>query len=380
MTSWETVRLGDLCSIKSGKSDTKDAVADGPYAFFDRSRTIKRSTRYLYDCEALIIPGEGAEFLPRHFDGKFDLHQRAYALFDFSDRVDVRFLYYYLVYASDYFARVAVGATVKSLRLRHFQQLPVLITSLAEQRRLVRALDEATRAIESATENTVTNAANARELFHSVLRATLDRRGAGWEDRALGDVCGIARGGSPRPIKAYLTSEPDGINWIKISDATASGKYIFETREKIKPEGVNKSRLVRDGDLLLSNSMSFGRPYIMRTEGCIHDGWLVLSDYADTLDQDYLYHVLGSELVYEQFDRMAAGSTVRNLNINLASKAVIPIPPLAVQREIAARLEQVNAKTAQLAAIYENKTGALSALRQSLLDRAFRNTLEGAIA
>ncbi len=99
---WQTVPMGELCSISSGDSDTQDAVENGAYAFFDRSRTIKRSSRYLYDCEALIIPGEGKEFLPKHFTGKFDLHQRAYALFDFYDRIDVKFLYYFLHHERDY--------------------------------------------------------------------------------------------------------------------------------------------------------------------------------------------------------------------------------------------------------------------------------------
>jgi type I restriction enzyme, S subunit len=92
----------------------------------------------------------------------------------------------------------------------------------------------------------------------------------GWQTKTLGEICEIARGGSPRPIEKFLTGRPDGINWIKIGDATASSKYIYQTEEKITPEGVKRSRLVKPGDFLLSNSMSFGRPYIMRTTGCIH--------------------------------------------------------------------------------------------------------------
>ncbi|MCY2926404.1 MAG: restriction endonuclease subunit S, partial [Planctomycetota bacterium] len=100
------------------------------------------------------------------------------------------------------------------------------------------------------------------------------------------------RGGSPRPIQNFITSDPKGINWIKIGDATASGKYIYKTQEKIKPEGVSRSRMVYEGDFILSNSMSFGRPYIMKTAGCIHDGWLVL--HRPKVNPDYLYYVLGS--------------------------------------------------------------------------------------
>ena len=147
----------------------------------------------------------------------------------------------------------------------------------------------------------------------------------GWQTRTLGEICDIERGGSPRPIQNFITSDPKGINWIKIGDATASGKYIYKTEEKIKPEGVKRSRMVYEGDFILSNSMSFGRPYIMKTAGCIHDGWLVL--HQPKVDPDYLYYVLGSDLVFSQFDRLAAGSTVRNLNIGLAKSVEIPYPP-----------------------------------------------------
>jgi type I restriction enzyme S subunit len=169
---------------------------------------------------------------------------------------------------------------------------------------------------------------------------------AGWIEKTLGETCNIARGGSPRPIQTFLTNDPDGINWVKISDATASGKYIYETSEKIKPTGAARSRIVNDGDFLLSNSMSFGRPYIMRTTGCVHDGWLVLSGYQKSFNQDFLYHLLGSPQVFSQFDRLAAGSTVRNLNIELASKVIVPIPSLEEQHRIVALLDEAFADIA----------------------------------
>ena len=163
---------------------------------------------------------------------------------------------------------------------------------------------------------------------------------AGWQAKTLGETCQIARGGSPRPIQEFITDDPNGVNWVKISDATASGKFIYETKEKIKPSGVSRSRLVKPGDFLLSNSMSFGRPYIMQTTGCIHDGWLVLSGYEQCFDQSFLYHLLGSPVVFEQFDRLAAGSTVRNLNIDLASRVSLPVPPLSEQHRIVAILDE----------------------------------------
>jgi len=175
---------------------------------------------------------------------------------------------------------------------------------------------------------------------------------AGWKWVKLGDVCEIARGGSPRPISAYLTDSTNGVNWIKISDATASDKYIFETKEKIIPDGVSHSRLVYSGDFLLSNSMSFGRPYIMRTTGCIHDGWLVLRNYESSFDQEFLYYLLGSSSIYSQFEKMSAGSTVKNLNIQIVSGVHVAAPPLEEQKRIAAILNE------QMAAVEKAKKAA----------------------
>jgi type I restriction enzyme, S subunit len=160
----------------------------------------------------------------------------------------------------------------------------------------------------------------------------------GWSTKKLGEICDIERGGSPRPIQNFITTASNGINWIKIGDATASDKYIYKTEQKIKPEGANRSRMVYEGDFILSNSMSFGRPYIMKTTGCIHDGWLVLRQ--PKVDPDYLYHVLSSDLVFNQFDRLAAGSTVRNLNIGLAKSVEIPYPPLPEQKRIVGILDK----------------------------------------
>jgi len=162
-----------------------------------------------------------------------------------------------------------------------------------------------------------------------------------WKYKKISEVMSVERGGSPRPIQKYLTDSKDGINWIKISDATASDKYIYKTKQKITKEGLHKTRLVEEGDFLLSNSMSFGRPYIMKTTGCIHDGWLVLKEKEhNILDKDFLYHLLGSPYIFEQFDKLAAGSTVRNLNIKLVSSVEIPILPIQEQKQIVAILDK----------------------------------------
>ena len=157
----------------------------------------------------------------------------------------------------------------------------------------------------------------------------------------LGMVCSIARGGSPRPIKDYITTAEDGINWIKIGDTEKNGKYISSTAEKIKPSGVSKSRLVYKGDFLLTNSMSFGRPYILKIDGCIHDGWLVISQENKIFDQDYLYWMLSSRYAYVQFCGKVSGAVVKNLNSDKVCNSVFPLPPLAEQKRIVAKIEEL---------------------------------------
>lgn len=160
-----------------------------------------------------------------------------------------------------------------------------------------------------------------------------------WEWIRLGSVCSIARGGSPRPIKEYLTDAIDGINWIKISDSDKGGKYINSTKEKIRKEGASRSRFVHAGDFLLTNSMSFGRPYILGVDGCIHDGWLVLSDYSESYNREFLYHMLSSPFAYYQFCDVVSGAVVKNLNSDKVASALFPLPPLPEQKRIVQRLE-----------------------------------------
>ncbi len=164
-----------------------------------------------------------------------------------------------------------------------------------------------------------------------------------WPLVKLEDIFDIARGGSPRPIDAYITDESDGLNWISIKDASNSDKYIEKTKLKIKKEGLSKSRFVKPGDFLLTNSMSFGRPYIMKTSGCIHDGWLVLSGDLERIFPDYFYYLLGSETLHRKFASLAAGAVVKNLNINLVKGVEIPLPPLDEQKRIAAILDKADA-------------------------------------
>ena len=162
-----------------------------------------------------------------------------------------------------------------------------------------------------------------------------------WKYVKLGEVCTIERGGSPRPIDDFITTDENGINWIKIGDADES-MYITKTAQRIKPEGMKKSRYVKPGDFLLSNSMSFGRPYILKIDGCIHDGWLVLRDENSVFDKKFLYYYLSAPITYKRFKSMAVGGVVNNLNSDMVRKVRVPIPSQEEQHQISDRLDKVS--------------------------------------
>lgn len=162
-----------------------------------------------------------------------------------------------------------------------------------------------------------------------------------WKWVRFAEIANIARGGSPRPIKQFITDAPNGINWIKIGDTDKGGKYINHAAEKIIPEGVRHSRMVHAGDFLLTNSMSYGRPYILNIDGCVHDGWLIFSNYQAAYDKDFLYYLLSSPFAYIQFCGKVSGAVVKNLNIDKVLSACIPLPPLEEQKRIVAKIEEM---------------------------------------
>lgn len=201
-------------------------------------------------------------------------------------------------------------------------------------------------------------------MVNEVLRTELPDE---WEALSLGEHSQIFRGGSPRPIQEFLTTSDTGVNWIKIGDVDADAKYITATEEKIIPEGVSRSRMVYEGDLILSNSMSYGRPYIMNIQGCIHDGWLVIQKYDKAFDRDYLYYALSSNLTMQQYIAMAAGSSVQNLNKEKVAKVVLPKPEIPEQKKIAEILSDADVLITDLQKLIRKKKDIRQGTMQMLV-------------
>jgi type I restriction enzyme M protein len=254
-------------------------------------------------------------------------------------KADAKYLFYAMQNIS------FVSNEHKRYWISQYSKIKIPLPPLEVQRQIVTELDEYKMIIDS-----------ARRIVDN-WKPIIDIREE-WEKAKIGDVCKIERGASPRPIEKYMTDDPNGYNWIKIGDAGTSDKYITHTKDKVTKEGAEKSRKVSIGDFILSNSMSFGRPYVMKIEGYIHDGWLRLIEDSSRVSKDYLYYILSSNTVISQFENAATGGVVRNLNSDLVRNVEIPLPPLETQGQIVLKIEEeqhiVDANK-KLIEIYEKK-------------------------
>lgn len=188
-----------------------------------------------------------------------------------------------------------------------------------------------------------------------------------WDTKKLGEISEIVRGGSPRPIQNFLTTNESGINWLKIADVSSDSKYITETKEKIIKEGLSSTREVNSGDLILSNSMSFGRPYILKIKTCIHDGWIAIRNISNKTFEDYLYYFILSEASQKYFHTNAAGAAVKNLNADIIK--LLPIylsKDKREQQKIASCLssldEMIAAESQKLDLLKDHKKGLMQKL------------------
>jgi type I restriction enzyme S subunit len=200
----------------------------------------------------------------------------------------------------------------------------------------------------------------------SYLEKVLDGRKVEW--KTLGEVAKIQRGASPRPIAKFITEDANAVPWIKIGDTSNNSRYVTQTKQRITLEGAKKSRILKKGDFIMSNSMSFGRPFILAIEGAIHDGWASISGFEKELNSNFLYHYLSSENVqYYWESKINNGGAVSNLNADIIKSLPIPIPPLDVQKEIVRILDSFTELKSELKSELKARKKQYEYYREQLL-------------
>lgn len=270
-------------------------------------------------------------------------------------------------YFEEFLNRLVAGSTINHLYQKDFVKFCFPLPNSEEQVAIAAALSDVDSLISALTKKIEKKKTIRQGLVQQLLTGKKRLPGfcGDWVKKKVSSVSDILRGGSPRPIENYIVKS-GGVNWIKIGDVDSSAKYIFRTNEQIIESGIQYSRFVHSGDLLLSNSMSFGRPYILKTEGCIHDGWLVIQNYDKYFDKEFLYYLLGSDEVLKQYKSLAAGSSVLNLNKDIVGKVVLYFPPsISEQTAIANILSDCDSEIAAL----EEKRDKYKEIKQGMMQQ-----------
>lgn len=386
---WAVATFGDKVKIYRGGSPrpiTNYLTTSDAGVNWIKIGDVKSGEKYINKTEEKIIP-EGVSKSREVFSGDFILsnsmsfgrpyilnidgciHDGWLTIQSYDEFFDKEYLYYLLssdmVFAQ--YISMAAGSSVKNLNKDKVSSLIVAIPAKSEQQKIAEALSDMDNLISSLEKLIEKKKAVKQGAMQELLTGKKRLQGFSgeWQKHFLGDLCTICRGGSPRPIQNFLTTDANGINWIKIGDVGANDKYIKSTAEKIKESGASMSRRVYKGDFILSNSMSFGRPYILNIDGCIHDGWLTIQNYQENFDVNYLYYFLGSEFVKEQYVQMAAGSSVQNLNKEKVSKLVVYTPTIKEQTAIASILSDMDAEIT----ILEQKLAKCQKLKQGMIQQ-----------
>lgn len=393
---WEVKKLADVCIVERGSSPRpikKYFTANENGVNWIKIGDTKGVDKYIYSTkEKITIEGarksryvkEGDFILSnsmsfgRPYIMKTDgyIHDGWFVL-RLHKFIDTEYFYHLLSSPNvqEQIQSLAAGAIVKNISGDLVKRVNIAYPTLPEQQRIVAILDEVFAAIAKAKANAERNLKNARELFESYLQSVFENKGEGWEEKTLGEICIVERGSSPRPIIKYFTNNSDGVNWIKIGDTKGIDKYIYSTKQKITKEGALNSRFVDVNDFILSNSMSYGKPYIMKTQGYIHDGWFVLR-LPQNIDTEFFWYLLSSQYTMNQFISLAAGAIVKNISGDLVKKTVLPIPPLRHQKLIVQKLNLISTETKKLETIYQHKLNDLEELKKSVLQKAFKGELK----
>lgn len=388
-SGWESETLGKNFANRQEKgfselpllsvTDERGVIPQGETNRKDNSNRDK--SKYLR-----VVPGDIAYNTMRMWEGRSAYVDReglvspAYTVCQPQNGVHGKFFSYYFKTSLliEQFRRYSQGLVKDTLNLKYdsFACISVPSPLLAEQQKIVDCLESLDGVIASEGRKLGILRDHKRGLMQQLfpqpgqtqprLRFPEFEGKGEWVEKPLGRLSTIIRGGSPRPIEKYLTKDPSGLNWLKIGDVEKDAKYILSTEEKVIPEALSKTREVSPGDFILSNSMSFGRPYLLKTRTCIHDGWIAITKIKDVIHHEFLYYAIMSLRSQVFFEDQAAGGGVRNLNKEIIKSLPVGYPLITEQQRIADCLTaldtQVIAQAAKIDALKQHRRGLMQQL------------------
>ena len=330
----EWKELGEVAEVGTGNNNTNEQVENGKYPFYVRSKNIKTINTYLFDEEAIVIPGEGDIGKIFHYvKGKYGLHQRAYRIHITVDNIKTKFIYYYMhANFKSFITKKAVSATVSSIRKPMIEKFPIPIPPREIQEKIVQILDKFTDYV---TE--LTSELTSRKKQYSFYRDKL----LSFEDevyqvewKMLGEVCEIIRGNGLQK-KDFVDEGVPCIHYGQIY--TYYSSYVYKTKSFISFSLSEKLKKAQTGDIIVAttseNIEDVGKSVIWLGDGevCIGGHSCIMKTKENS---KYINYCMRSIFFQKQKEKQVVGTKVIELYPKNLSKIKIPIPPLEIQEKI----------------------------------------------
>ncbi|HFU4171029.1 restriction endonuclease subunit S [Streptococcus suis] len=376
--AWELRKVGEICSISTGKSNTQDRDEQGKFPFYVRSPIIEKSTKYLFDEEAVLTVGDGVGTgkVFHYVNGKYDLHQRVYRMFSFT-HVNAKYFYYY--FSKKFFDRVmAMTAknSVDSVRLEMISDMEITFPQLEEQEKIVKVLSTLDQQI-TLHQRKLDKLKNVKqaylsEMFPAEGERVPKRRFPGftdaWELRRFSELAEIRRGLTYSPTSI----RKEGIRVLRSSNIDED-TFTFGEDDVFVDKGVVKIPLVKEGDILITaangSSRLVGKHTIIKglpANSTVHGGFMLL---ASCRNPEFVNSLMSSEWYNKFISLYVAGGNgaIGNLNKNDLDNQLVVVPSTSEQSAIGTFFSTLD----QQITLHQRKLEKLKNLKKALLNELF---------
>lgn len=332
----EFYKLKDLAEIGTGRSDRKDAIEGGAYPFYVRSKEILRINKYEYDETAIIIPGEGGVGDIFHYaNGKYALHQRAYRIHVTNNKLNTKYLYYYMFSKfKNFINQKAVTATVTSIRKPMIEQFEIAVPSLEVQSEIVNILDNLTLYLATLENELILR----KKQYEYYAEKIIENQKC--ENYRLEQLCFFYNGDRGKNYPKVSEMVDEGIPFVNAGDVDGNVDYINCNKiTKEKYNSMNGAKLQKN-DILYCLRGSTGKNGIYELdEGTIASS-LVAIRANEKVNYKYLYYLLNSSMERRQRVMLDTGAAQPNLSVQSIKKYEFPIPEIEKQIKIVEVLDR----------------------------------------
>lgn len=365
---WKERRIGDICNVSTGKSNTQDKVDDGKFPFYVRSPHIEKSNKYLYDEEAVLTVGDGVGTgkVFHYVNGKYDLHQRVYRLYDFKG---VNALCFYYYFSQKFYKRVmamTAKSSVDSVRLDFISEMHLPFPSLPEQRALASYFTSLDAQIAASTSRLSSlkqiKAASLLNMFpqkgETVPRVRFKGFQGEWKERKLGEVF------SER-VENNINEQLLSVTLNKgIIRASENGKLDNSNSDKSKYKVVNINDIAYN-----SMRMWQGASGCSKYEGIVSPAYTVITPKED-IDSSFFSYLFKTDIAINKFRLHSQGLTSDNWNLKYPAFSKIDVYcPLDIseQRAIASFFTALDAQIT----LHRKRLEKLKQIKAACLEKMF---------